>query len=172
MKSELSTDREIEHLYLEFRAEFLRNTAKYNLDEEQRVDIYQDAFIVLYELIKTHPDKVEKGVKNYLFGIGRNMILDRIKSEIKERKVKEDMAQNVPIEAFEMPVDQQMNPLQKKMQKGLEQLSAGCREILVLFYFRQYSIAEIQTSMNHRSENVTKSHKSRCLKKLKELVKS
>jgi RNA polymerase sigma-70 factor (ECF subfamily) len=51
-------------------------------------------------------------------------------------------------------------------------LSESCREVLTLFYYNHFSIDAIMPQMGYANENVTKSHKSRCLRKLKEIFKS
>jgi RNA polymerase sigma-70 factor (ECF subfamily) len=169
MNVRIDNDEEIESLYKEFKNEFLRNTARYGLDEEQRIDIYQDAFVTLYELLKYKKIKIETGLKNYLFGIGKNMILDKIKSTIKERKLQEELLiDQKEIEHNLVEMDM-LNPMQERIQTALQQLSESCRKIMILFYFRQYSIEAIMHSMGYLNENVTKSHKSRCLKHLKEI---
>ncbi|MDH3652189.1 MAG: sigma-70 family RNA polymerase sigma factor [Saprospiraceae bacterium] len=170
MKPAMDNDREIEVLYREFKAEFLRNTSRYPLTEEQRIDIYQDAFVAMYEMLKYRENPVTKDFKNYLFGIGRNMIKDKIKSEIRERRLKEELVISTADKKFSPPELGDLNPLQEQIHAAIRELSESCRKILVLFYFRQYSIDAIMHSMNYRNENVTKSHKSRCLKRLKELM--
>ena len=100
------------------------------------------------------------------------MILDRIKSTIKERKLKEELLidqKEIELSSFEMDI---FNPTQDRIQTALQQLSESCRKLMILFYYRQYSIEAIMHSMGYLNENVTKSHKSRCLKQLKEIFTS
>lgn len=172
MNVKMDNDKEIESLYKEFKKEFLRNTTRYGLDEEQRIDIYQDAFVTLYELLKYKHVKIETGLKNYLFGIGKNMILDKIKSTIRDRKLQEELLIDQKESEFSVLETDILNPAQERIQSALQQLSQSCRKIMILFYFRQYSIEAIMHTMGYLNENVTKSHKSRCLKQLKEIFLS
>ena len=168
----MDSDREIEALYHEFRDEFLRNTARYPLSEESRIDIYQDAFVALYDMIMFKKKEIKTGYKNYLFGIGRNMIIDKIKLEIKEREFKDELLSYQHTDDLSYNDTPALNPMQEMINEALGQISESCRKLLVLFYFRQYSIEAIMHSMNYANENVTKSNKSRCLKGLKQLVKN
>lgn len=167
MNYNINSEQDIAKLYHEYRDEFLRNTAKYALTKEERIDIYQDAFVVIYEGIKFGKITVEKTLKHYLFGVGRNMIIDKIKQKIKERKLQDqllDQKSNIDIGFFDISPS---SDTQDKLNHAINSLSEKCKEILVLFYYRKYSIDAIMHTMNYSNENVTKSHKSRCLKNLK-----
>lgn len=167
MKYGIHSTQEITRLYHEYRDEFLRNTAKYSLTEEERIDIYQDAFVVMYEGIKYGKITVEKTLKHYLFGVGRNMIIDKIHQKIKERELHSQLSeQKTPIDTSFYDLSP-LNDKQDKIRKAINSLSEKCKEIVILFYYRKYSIDAIMHAMNYQNENVTKSHKSRCLKTLK-----
>ncbi len=170
MHQSLKDDSEITYWYQQYKEDFLRKTAQYPLSREQRLDIYQDAFIVLYEKLKYQDLTVKTNIKSYLLGIGKNMMMDKIKDEISERKLKEDLVSEVEMGSLGF---YQMEPLsahQEALHQALQKLSESCRKILILFYYRNYSIDAIMHHFSYRNENVTKSHKSRCLKKLREII--
>ena len=49
-------------------------------------------------------------------------------------------------------------------------LSDSCRDALILRYYEQMGIPEIQAQLGYSSANTTSATLSRCLKKLKELL--
>lgn len=168
MNHSLNADQDMKDLYRSFRDKFLNITAHYGLPKEELIDIYQDAFIAYYEAIKYKKIKIDKSPESYLMGTAKNMIFTRIKKKIKEREMQQDvnLGQDDILEYQRI----ELSPVQEKLYAALEKLSESCRKILTLFYFRQYSIEAIMHSMNYNSENVTKSHKSRCLKHLKSSI--
>ncbi len=172
MKAWTRHDQTIESFYESFRSEYLKATAKYSLSVEDRIDIYQEAIIVLYEAIQAGKINDQDKPKAYLFGICRNMIRNHIKATIKDREEVSRMASQDQETFYFDNHDTTLSPAQVKLHQSLKQLSENCRKILTLFYYRQYSIEAIMHSMNYANENVTKSHKSRCLKTLKTIVKS
>ncbi len=167
MNVDMNSDQEISKLYLEYRDDFIRNTAKYQLSVEKKIDIYQDAFIVIYEGLKKGNIKIETSLKHYLYGVGRNMIIDEINNQIKERKLKDGLSKEKEAFDIDLSSGDVLSEKQELLLKGINSLSEKCREILILFYYRKYSIEAIMHTMNYQNENVTKSHKSRCLKQLK-----
>ena len=172
MKAWTDHDQTIESFYESFRLEYLKATAKYTLSIEERIDIYQDAIIVLYQAIKENKINDQDNLKAYLFGTCRNMIRNHIKATIKDREEVSRMASEEHDSYYVDNHDVDLNPVQANLHQSLKLLSENCRKILTLFYYRQYSIEAIMHSMNYANENVTKSHKSRCLKTLKTIVKS
>lgn len=170
MNFDINSTKAMTELYHEYRDEFLRHTAQYPLSHTEKIDIYQDAFIVVYEGLKYGHIKIEKTIKHYLYGVGRNMIIDKIASQIRERKLIAEMTKDkvkVDTGYYQLP---SLSEPEERLHRAIEALSAKCKEILVLFYFRKYSIDAIMRAMNYNNENVTKSHKSRCLKNLKMIL--
>ncbi|MEM1324401.1 MAG: sigma-70 family RNA polymerase sigma factor [Bacteroidota bacterium] len=162
----------LRQFYFRYRDEFLRAFSKYELDEAARLDVYQDAMIVLVEAMRKGKVTLQNNAKSYLFGIGRNLFVDRIKSELKKRELQADLknqadiSENVTLDHIELSHRQQT------LQQAIRQLGKKCQEILTLFYYRKYAIEAIQKAMNYNSENVVKAHKSRCLKQLREIMKA
>ncbi len=73
--------------------------------------------------------------------------------------------------AIENIVEEELTPAQLKLKAGIKELGKKCQEIIRLFYFHRYSIAAIAEDLGYSNENVVRSHKSRCLKKLKTMIK-
>lgn len=172
MKGWTLNDQAIESFYESFRSEYLNATKKYSLTVEERIDIYQEAIIVLYEAIKGNKISDQQNVKAYLFGTCRNMIRNHIKANIKDREESKKLIAEAKEDYYIDDHEQDLSPVQENLYTALQKLSDRCRQLLTLFYFRQYSIEAIMHSMNYNNENVTKSNKSRCLKTLRDLLTS
>lgn len=157
-------------MYLENRNTFINFAKKFNISDDDVLDIYQDAFLVLREnAIDGKLDYLQCSIKTYLFSIGKYMLLAKARNNRK-------LIDNFPIEkeAYNYKeiaddfLSETLNYQQKKLEKAFLSLGKKCREILTLFYYRGFTIDEISKTLNHTSTDVTKSQKSRCLKSLKE----
>lgn len=174
IEEELNINSEIElkQFYFKYRDEFLRITNRYKLDQETKLDVYQDAMVVLVEAIRQEKLNVQQNLRSYLFGIGKNMIVDKIKAEIKTRTVQEELKKEA-VDRETLTLDKiELTHQQRMLKVALEELGKKCQEILTLFYYRKYSIDAIKSAMNYNNDNVVKAHKSRCLKQLREVMKS
>lgn len=162
----LGNKKVLESIYIEHREAFVNYGKRFNMSEDSLLDTYQDAVISLFQNFVMKQLVLENSlIKTYLFGIGKFMIL----SELKERKKPfielNDNYEEVEIDTQEQTVES------KKLSKGFELLGEKCKEILRLFYYRNLSISEIVEVSHYKDENTVKSHKSRCMRQLKEQIK-
>lgn len=170
MESSQESIWDIESLYKSFREEFVRLTNHYPLPEEDRIDIYQDAIIAYYESVTEKKLEINKTPKAYIFGTGKLMIFNKLKQL---KKTREKQANLLALKNEEQTIEFEeitINPLQQIIKEKLNELGDKCRQILTLYYIKNYNIEAIKHEMNLKNENVTKSQKSRCLKQLKTMV--
>ena len=158
------------------RNTFLNFAKKYGLDTEDVLDIYQDAYVALYENIQNGKfTELKSSLSTYLISIGKYMILERLRKNKKTVKsesileVSRDMDET--LENFDV-VQTNLSPRQQLLNTHFEQLGEKCKTILKWFYYQKYSIKQIMEKGGFNSENVVKSQKSRCLKSLKDAMKN
>ncbi len=162
----------LERIYVENREGFINFSKKYNIEEQDAVDIYQDAIIVLRDnAVNGRIDALQSNISTYLFAIGKYKIYHNFRIRSRE-DLKEDvdlLQENVD---FDVNLDEDvLTNEQKVLQKCFEQLGDRCKSILKLFYYQGYNLDEIQEILQYSNKKVLKSQKSRCLKQLKDLVK-
>ncbi len=164
----------LRRLYLEYRSAFISFAQKFCSNANDIVDAYQDAIILLQEkALKGDLDDLRCTLKTYLFGIGKYILYDKMR---KQKKIVSPM--KLEQEAYDYNdialdfLEDQPNELQQKLQRAFATLGKKCKEVLSLFYYRGYTIEEICDSLHYENKNVVKSQKSRCLKQLKEKVKT
>ncbi len=166
-----NNERQVSKIYYEHREAFLNFGKKFNLSYDDLVDIYQEAFIVLRRYAITGKlFDVESSLKTYLFGIGKFMIFDRIK----ELKKVVDL-ENFQIESSVEKIDSEFGTKeltieQALLKKHFKNLGKRCKEVLTLFYSRGLTIDEIVEFADYSSNSVVRSQKSRCIKRLKEMI--
>jgi RNA polymerase sigma factor (sigma-70 family) len=161
-------EKAIRDFYNENKNGFILFAKRYNLDEDDVIDVYQDAMIALMENAKKGKiDNLESSTNTYFFSIGKFMIFQKLK---KQKKVfSTDDFSN--LEYLDEDYNEDENNLQVALlQKGLDKLGEQCRKVLKLFYYEEKKLDEIQFELNYTNKDVLKSQKSRCLKQLKDLT--
>lgn len=167
------SDKALKSVYESNRNKFLNYAKRYNLIEEDILDIYQESYIIFYNNITNGKIKeFTSSISTYLISIGKYLILDKLKknkktvtSEHDVTLLKKEKFEELNIEHDELSTKQQL------LYKHFETLGNKCKELLTLFYYRGYTIKDILELGSYNSENVVKSAKSRCLKTLKERIK-
>jgi len=159
-------------VYLTNKMAFIAFAKKYDLGDDDILDIYQDAIIALREnALKGHLDRLKSTLKTYLFSIGKYMIYDRLK-EKKKLYVTETFEEPDDFDELKITIiDYDFNPRQRLLQMAFKQLGEQCQKVLSLFYFRGFTLEDIVTKLNYNNKDVVKSQKSRCLKTLKDIIK-
>ena len=160
----------LEQLYLLYRADFIAFARKYRANEADILDVYQDAIIAFFENIQSGKIiELKSTIKTYLFSIGKYKLIDKLKQNGKE--IATEFLENIE-EPLENTFEEQVNLThqQQQLKEAISELGGPCKELLILFYYRQYSIEAIQNEMNYKNNNVVKAHKSRCMKSLRAII--
>ncbi|GAB5564716.1 MAG: hypothetical protein Wins2KO_17790 [Winogradskyella sp.] len=159
----------LELVYKSYKSEFLNYSKRFQINTNETLDIYQDAVIAMYQNFTVKKLELkDSSVKTYLFGIGKHKIYNVLKKNNKHLKIVNE------VEDFEeIKVDaDDLNYYQKQLSELLKNISDSCKELLRLYYYRNLTVSEIVEHTNYKDANTVKSHKSRCMKRLKSMVRS
>ncbi len=169
------SDAVLKKVYEENREKFLNYAKRYNLSEEENIDVYQDAYVIFYNNVMSGKiDSFTSSISTYLFSIGKYLIFDIMRKN--KKKVsgnfdlsrvgdEDELVSTMEIEPSGLTAEQEL------LQKHFATLGEKCQKLLKLFYYRGYTIQEIVIEGEYNSENVVKAAKSRCMKTLKERIK-
>jgi len=162
-------------VYEAHRDKFINFARKYELPQDEIIDVYQDAYIVFHENVLNGKLKVlSSTIGTYLFGIGKYMILEKLrklKKTVPSEQVLSVVKDDLDWVDKQELIDEPLTREQQLLQKFFSTLGEQCQKLLTLFYYRGFTIEEIMKSEGYNSLNVVKSQKSRCLKTLKERIK-
>lgn len=168
------SDAVLKNVYESNRSKFINFARRYDLPEEDLVDVYQDAYVVFYDNVMNGKIKeFTSSISTYIISIGKYIIYDLLKKRNKTInpdidlsivKAKSDIVEPLEIETDELTTEQ------KLLYKHYNTLGKKCQELLDMFYYRGFSIKDILELTDYNSENVIKSAKSRCMKTLKERI--
>ena len=139
--------------------------------EEDAKDVYQDAFIIVWNNIKnnTFIPIHETAIEGYLFSIAKNKWLDTVRSSrfkktntiINEAILNEEVNELYQDDFFDLKLKSTMN--------AFKNLGQPCKELLTTFYFEKKSLKDIAILLNIE-EATARNKKYRCMEKLRSLV--
>lgn len=175
-------------LYEKCRAQFMQYQSGYKgIQEEVKMDIFQDAYIILWEKIErgdvtTSLGKVmvkrKDGVGQcddlmaFFMRIARNKYHEQLRRAGHEIPMtdsleRSELTSNIPL------YDDSPEMMRLRMvDQCVKELPKHCVEILTLFYYDKKSLDEIlEERMQNSTKNGLKNSKSKCLTKLKENIR-
>lgn len=162
-----------EQLYASYREEFFSWAGRrFEAGRQDMEDAWQDAVVSLYQQIcEDRLPPLTCSIRTWLFAIGFRRLLNN------HRKLKritwkdniDDALMNGLAEAAEHKAED--TERSQKLHRALEGLSGQCREMLVERYYHERSLEYVQARWQFNSANTTSASLSRCLKKLKQLLR-
>ena len=159
----------LKSIYGIYKNEFVNYFRTYNINDEELLDIYQDSIIVVYQKFSNENFELKNSsLKTYLYGIAKHKIYDYFK----RKNYKTNDFEDLKINDKEFELKKAPSLYEKLLAKHLKSISESCQEVLRLYYYRNLSIKEIVMKTDYKDENTVKSHKSRCLKRLKALCEN
>ena len=140
-----------------------------NGSEEEAKDVYQDAFIVLFNNVKRKEFKLECKLKTYIYSIVRRLWLNELK--LKKLNIGDifDVEGFVSISKEEEKSIYNNNRNFQLMHESLTELGEPCKTILTDFYVNKASMSEIVDRMGYTNTDNAKNQKYKCLKRLKRI---
>lgn len=156
-------------LYMQYRDEYLAFSMRYSKNRDIRLQSFHDAIIQFYEaLLSGSYDSKKSSMKTFLFNLGKYRLINRLKKEqTVSRHIILDNAQDAGFLTEEAEWE---NPKTDELKLALANLGERCKTLLVHIYYESLPTNTVMQLMGYDSENVLYSSKSRCLKKLKELI--
>lgn len=167
---------QLKKIYIDYRSSFVAwASAKFQMDESDATDIYQEIIIAFYENVMAGKIiQLRSHIRTYLFGIGRLMILQHLRQakrtdnpnelngETGEKEWRQIVA-NYPLELSER---------EAILRDAIGKLGESCKEVLILFYYRRFTTEAIRDKMNFKNTDVVKSQKHRCIQQLRKQITS
>ncbi|MBC2844163.1 RNA polymerase sigma factor [Winogradskyella flava] len=164
------SDKAFESLYCAYKDDFLAFAKTFSLKDEDITDIYQEAFLSFYEnLLNGKIKEFTSSIKTYVFSIGKFKIYEYLRTNSKLKVI--DTPINAEITIDDLSLDNEVLTEREQLVKTkFKKLGKQCQLILELFYFKGKTLKDIKDIENYDNTHVVKSQKSRCLRKLKQLV--
>jgi RNA polymerase sigma-70 factor (ECF subfamily) len=163
--------RALKPFYQELKPLFLGHMTRYTQDPDIRLDAFHEAVIAFYEYcLAGKYDPAKSAPKTLIFMMGRAYLINRLKVEKRqvpqETEVMDRQIANTVIKQYQFS----LNDEEIIIREAILSMGKKCQELLHLFYYENYKIEVIKERMQYKNENVVSSHKSRCIKQLKEII--
>ncbi|MEM9545167.1 MAG: sigma-70 family RNA polymerase sigma factor [Bacteroidota bacterium] len=159
------THRVMDCIYLKSRKKIITYVLKNGGNKQDGQDVLQEAVAAFYTNVINNRFRGDSDIDGYIYGIARNTWLKVLKARGKEKSFK-DIDPGV---VYESSSSLDENAVQQ-LDGVLEQMKYNCREILVYAYYYNYSASELSEKFNFKNEQVARNKKSKCLKRLRELM--
>jgi len=158
------------HLYKEYHGLIYNLVSKNSGNEEDAKDVFQEGLISFYNQVIHKDLKLTCTIKTYLYSVCRNLWLAKLRKLSKEDALT-DTESFVSLEKDELQtmINSERSTI---ISKVIGQLDEDCQKILLYFYYQKKSIKEITASLSSPSDQATKTKKSRCMDRLRNMVKS
>ncbi|MGC1472050.1 MAG: sigma-70 family RNA polymerase sigma factor [Psychroserpens sp.] len=159
-----------EVLYKNYKDEFFGFARKFSIKDDEIVDIYQETFLSFYEnLLNGKITEFKSSIKTYIFSIGKFKIYESIRAKSKLKIIDQPLNEEITIDDLNLE-HEFLSEREQLVKANFKKLGKQCQLVLELFYFKGKTLKDIKIIENYENTDVVKSQKSRCLKKLKQLV--
>ena len=166
--NETNHDRALNQIYNEHYTVILAHVKKNSGDDDDALDIFQDAVVVFYENLRKGKFELKSSIRTYLFSVARNLWLNKLKA--KKRTVgMADEFDAVSLDDNSLDV-LEANEKTKLLMKIIDEVNGDCKKLLLMYYYDRLRMDEIALRLNLANANVAKSKKLSCMRKLKNLV--
>lgn len=134
-------------------------------------DIFQDTMIIVYNKVKQVDFSLTSKLSTYVSAVSKNLWL----KHLRDNKVS---ANNLKIDDFKLAslenIHESLEFTEQQVMLGKLLMTSGqkCYDILKAFYFEKLRIKKIAKLFNYSSEQIVRTQKMRCLKKLRTLMKN
>lgn len=137
-------------------------------------DIFQEAFITVWENVKTNKFQPESNcsLNGYLYTICKNKWMDYLRSKHHKKTLVRSHMNNFEISDstyFDKSDDILKENRLEDVMEAFKSLGASCKTLLTKFYFEKKSMNTIAEEL-HLDAASTRNKKYRCMQKLRELA--
>lgn len=143
---------------------------RHNGTKEDAKDIYQEAFIAVWNNIKnnTFIPLNETAIQGYLYTISKNKWMDVLKSS-RFKKTTFDFDEKALINKKDEVHDDFLDEKLKSIMEAFKNMGGPCKALLTDFYYKKKSLKIISIELNIE-ESTVRNKKYRCMEKLRTLV--
>lgn len=162
-------------LYTEHRNAFVKWAQQhYAVREEEARDAFQEAVIVLYRKAQGGDlSNVNCSLRTYLFAVGRNQLLTRLRVLRKQEALHEEF-HGIPDDAMATNAmdHQEREATAELVRQRLAEMKPDDRRVLELYYLEGKDMDAVADALGLKNRNVAKKKKHFALQRLIALVRS
>lgn len=138
-------------------------------NEDDALDIFQDAIICLCKYIKQGKFNEKYEVAGFLYSVSRNLWINKVKKESRITELEESTDIK---EDYDFSNDIITDQKARTIREVIKQLGEKCYQLLQYAFYQKRSNSEICEIMGYSTVNAVKTQKYKCKQKLVALVES
>ncbi len=162
-------DRALHLLYLALLPKVKGLVRQNGGDQEDALDIFQDAILIFYKYVKTDKFNQAHTIAGFVYSVSRNLWINHAKK--KKRSVDWE-EQESPLDSGDNVLDALITQEREEaVNRLIASLGDTCRQLLTYTLFHRFSMKEISQKMNFSSEDVAKTKHYKCKQRLIQMVK-
>jgi RNA polymerase sigma factor (sigma-70 family) len=139
-----------------------------NGSEQEAKDIYQEAFIVLYEKLKDQTFQLNCQIKTFLYSVSRRLWLKKLNEKKHYVGKLADFEPFIATESPEIEAPESEKQF-SSMSQSLRQIGEPCKTILEDYYLQKMTMQAIADKFGYTNADNAKNQKYKCLQRLKKL---
>lgn len=167
------SEKGLEEIYKKYRNEFVLWAIRHHactMDEAK--DVFQQSVIIFYENIRSGKvTQLTTQIKTYLFGIGKNKVLELIRVNSKRDSQYNDQIY-IDNDYLYSEVDDDYEMKLRNVEDCLVKLGDPCKSILDQYYYHKKSMVEISEILDYKNSDTVKNMKYKCLQRLRQIFNS
>lgn len=166
------SEKVIKEIYCNHRNEFLLWAMRnHSCSLEEAKDVFQQAVIIFYENIRSGKvSQITTQLKTYIFGIGKNKILEMLRTKRKMQAQYNDQTY-LDNDEYYNEMDDNYEDNLKNVTRCLVKMGDPCKSILEQYYYHRKSMIEISEILEYKNSDTVKNLKYKCLQRLRQLLK-
>jgi len=168
---DINIEQPVNELYQRYFENIVSQVCVNGGNREDGSDIFQDAVLILIEKVKSGQFKGNSSIKTFLSAIARNLWLFELRTRSR-RKNRETLYTNLEDTTTGTEEVFFSNKQHLDLEIIFNEIGETCKKILTGFYYEEKSMKEILTEVDYENEQVLRNKKSKCMKKLKELIQN
>ena len=129
-------------------------------------EVYQDAFMVVYQKVINDNLVLSATIRTFLYGVARNLWLKKLRDNSKMMYITDDINQ-VQMADITPEYNWETDEQEQKIIERLNKLGANCQKILKFYYFDKKRLREITKLLSYKDEKSTKNAKYKCMQQLR-----
>jgi len=137
--------------------------------KEDAKDLFQDVVIAFYNKTKNPQFTLTCKFSTFIFAMARNQWLKVLRSrKVPILEIENTFKQIPSMENIQLNLEYSEN--QKMLASLLKESGEKCMDLLKLFYYEKFSMKKIALLRGYSSEQIVRTQKLRCIKKLKSIL--
>ncbi|MDH3710730.1 MAG: sigma-70 family RNA polymerase sigma factor [Cyclobacteriaceae bacterium] len=144
---------------------------KNNGNQEDALDLFQEAIIVFYKKFRCGEFQVKGKLSTYLFEICKRQWYNQLNRRLKYEKANPHASQlDQRQESFSVEITNTRTSLKSYIKQALEKLGEPCKSLLEASIYLKMKMAEIAQEFNYADAHSARQQKLRCMKRLRSVV--